>query len=282
MNFLNNLQKKYGRYAIHNLPAIMIGLYAAGYILSYLSPNVLRYLTLEPYLILHGQIWRLITWLIIPPGTLDIFTIIMLYFYFSIGRTLERTWGTFLYNVYIFMGIIFTVIGAFILFGICAAMGMPNASVGGWFSTYYINMSIFLAFAMSYPEMRVLLYFIIPVKIKWLGILYGALTVYSFIYTPWPGRVAIIASLLNFFVFMFLNRDFRRYRPKEIKRRQTYQKIVRQNTQSAGQARHRCTVCGQTELDDPTLVFRYCSKCDGAHEYCQNHLFSHTHIHNGQ
>ena len=279
MKFLNDMERKFGRYAVKNLPAIMIGLYVAGYILSLFTPQVLRYLTLEPYLIVHGQIWRIVTWLIIPPDTLNLFTVIMLLFYFSIGQTLERTWGTFRYNVYIFMGIIFTVLGAFILFAICAFIGYPNASVGGWFSTYYINMSIFLAFAMSYPDMQVLLYFFIPVKMKWMGLLYGVLTVYTFIQTRWPGRVAIIASLLNFFVFMLMTRNLKPYSPKEIRRKATYKQAVKRAASPAGAPRHRCAVCGRTEKDDPNLEFRFCSKCDGAYEYCQDHLFSHVHIH---
>lgn len=93
MNFLDKMERKYGKYAIKNLPAIIVALYAAGYIISALMPELLSYLTLSPYLILHGQVWRVISWVLVPPGSLDLFTIIMLYFYFSLGRTLEYTWG---------------------------------------------------------------------------------------------------------------------------------------------------------------------------------------------
>ena len=139
MNFLNDLERKYGRYAIHNLPAVMIGLYVAGYILQTFSPSALSFLRLEPYYILRGQIWRIITWVIIPPSSLDIFTIIMLMFYFSIGQVLERTWGAFRFNVYIFTGIIFTVIGAFVLYAIYDLLGMYSYNmvmIGYYFSTY--------------------------------------------------------------------------------------------------------------------------------------------------
>ena len=97
MNFLNKLERKYGRYAIQNLPMIMVVLYVVGYVIDLLFPSALSLFQLEPYDILHGQIWRLVTWVIIPPSSLDIFTIIMLYFYFSLGRTLEQTWGPFRY-----------------------------------------------------------------------------------------------------------------------------------------------------------------------------------------
>lgn len=300
MKFINTLERKYGRYAISNLPAIMIGLYAAGYILSLIAPTVLNYLTLEPYFILHGhagfpEIWRVITWVIVPPSSLDFFTIIMLFFYFSIGSTLEKTWGAFRFNLYIFSGILFTVIGAFILYGIGVAQGYHYVFTAGLtgrslFSTYYINMSIFLAFAVSYPDMHVLLYFIIPIKIKWLGILYGVLIIVEFINTSWAGRVAIIASLLNFIIFFLMTRNSgpSRIDPREIRRRQAYQNKVREASPGNASSRtaapktaapiHRCTICGRTEQDSDQLVFRYCSKCNGAYEYCQDHLFNHKHV----
>ena len=102
MNFLDKMERKYGRYALKNLPMFIIATYVAGYVLELLTPEMLGYLTLEPYYILHGQVWRLVTWILIPPSSLDIFTIIMLFFYFSIGQTLERTWGSFKFDVYIF------------------------------------------------------------------------------------------------------------------------------------------------------------------------------------
>jgi hypothetical protein len=282
MNFLNNLERKYGRYAVRNLPAVMIGLYVAGYILQTFSPSVLAFLRLEPYYIMHGQIWRIITWVIIPPSSLDIFTIIMLMFYFSIGQSLERTWGAFRFNVYIFTGIIFTVIGAFVLYAVYALLGMYSYNmvmIGYYFSTYYINMSIFLAFALSYPDMQVMLYFIIPVKMKWMGVLYGILIGYSFIRSAWPGRVAIIASLLNFIIFFISTRNPGRISPQQIRRRTAFHQSVRSARPASNNgARHKCAVCGRTELDDPSLEFRYCSKCDGAYEYCNDHLFTHQHV----
>ena len=114
MNFLDKMERKYGRYALKNLPMFIIATYVAGYVLELLTPEMLGYLTLEPYYILHGQVWRLVTWILIPPSSLDIFTIIMLFFYFSIGQTLERTWGSFKFDVYIFSGLIFTVIGVYL------------------------------------------------------------------------------------------------------------------------------------------------------------------------
>lgn len=281
MNFLNKMERKYGRYAIRNLSAYMIGVYVVGYMLYFFFPNILAWLTLEPYYILHGQIWRLVTWLLIPPQSPDLFTIIMLFFYYSIGTSLEHTWGAFRYNVYIFMGVISTVIGAFILYFIlCAISGGAGTFGSSLFSTYYINMSIFLAFAASYPNERVLLYFFIPVKMKWMGYLYGFFIVYSFFTSSWVGKVAILASLLNFIVYFLMTRDYRRMSPHEFKRKQDFKRATAQPRSSKNKTitKHKCAVCGRTELDGDNLEFRFCSKCDGNYEYCQDHLFTHEHI----
>ena len=144
-------------------------------------------------------------------------------------------------------------------------------------------MSIFLAFAVSYPNMQVMLYFFIPIKMKWMGILYGFFIVYSFVKSSWVGKVAIIASLLNFIVFFLMTRDYRRVSPKEIRRKQDFKRQM--NTAKPGNGRqpmHKCAVCGRTELDGDDLEFRYCSKCDGNYEYCQDHLFTHQHVHKKQ
>ena len=110
MNFLDKMERKYGRYALSHLTMYIIVTYIAGYIIQLAAPIMRQYLTLEPYYILHGQIWRLVSWILIPPSSLDIFTIIMLFFYYSIGTSLERAWGDFKYNVYIYSGILMPII----------------------------------------------------------------------------------------------------------------------------------------------------------------------------
>ena len=177
MNWLNKLERKFGRYAIHNLTMYLIGGYVIGYGIRMFVPNLQYMLTLEPGMILQGQVWRLISWVLIAPSG-SIFTlVIMALLYYSLGTALERAWGSFRYNVYIFSGILFTVIGAFVLYLITGGM----VGLGGAFSTYYINMSIFLAFAVSYPNMELLLYFILPIKTKRMAYVYGAIILYSLV-----------------------------------------------------------------------------------------------------
>lgn len=273
MDFLNKMERKFGKYAIRNLSLYLIMGYILGYILEFVSPAVLSYLSLNPYLILHGQIWRLVTWIIIPPSSFDLFfTIIMLFFYYSVGTSLERTWGAFLYNVYIFMGMIFTIIGSFLV------LFLFHGVTGG-FSTEFVNMSIFLAYAATFPEMQVLLMFVLPVKVKWMGIAYGVILAVQFLQYNIVGKIVIGASLLNFIVFFLLTKQGlgMRMSPRQVKRRHDYNREVKR-AKPASVAKHKCAICGKNSEDNPDVQFRFCSKCNGNYEYCQDHLFTHTHV----
>ena len=289
---MSNFEKKFGKYAIKNLSLILIMCYACGYLMKWINPGFFTYLYLNPYEIIHHfQIWRLLTWLIVPPDSFDFWTLLMLYFYYSIGTSLERTWGTYRYNVYIFSGILFTAVGAFILYGVSSLLGAQSlglwTTVNGYityptmFSTYYVNMSIFLAFAATFPDMQVLLFFFIPIKVKFLGIIYGLILVYNFIagygnpYLTAANRFVIAASLPDFAVYFFTSRGRIHMSPKQMKRRQEFKREVKNSSKIT---RHKCAVCGRTEETNPELEFRFCSKCDGNYEYCQEHLFTHVHV----
>ncbi len=285
MKIINKLERKFGRYAISNLTTYIIVGYIIGYVLDIIGTltkiNILGWFTLNPYLIFHGQIWRLFTWVITPPSSFGIFTLIMLFFYYSIGRELENTLGRFRYNVYILSGIIMTTVGVLILYGVSVLSGnVLNQYLFANFSdqlitTYYLTLSIFLAFAVCYPNLRVLLYFFIPVKMKWLAIFDGILLVASFITSPWIVRFIILISMLNFLIFFFSTRNYMRVSPKEIHRKQEFRKQVQPRPTIT---RHKCAVCGRTEETNPELTFRFCSRCNGNYEYCQDHLFTHEHV----
>lgn len=290
---MSRFEKKFGKYAVHNLSLVIIICYAVGYLLQLLYPGLLSYLYLNPYEILyHGQIWRLVSWIVVPPSGFGFFTLIMLYFYYSIGTTLERTWGAYRYNVYIFSGMLFTILGAFLLFGYAVLFQkdvlIANPSgyfyvVSTMFSTYYVNMSIFLAFAATFPNMQVLLFFFIPIKVKIMGIIYGVLLLYQFLVGYGRGaavlnvanRFAIGASLMNFIVFFITGRGKVHMTPAQARRRHEFKKEVKKSTHIT---RHKCAVCGRTEETNPELSFRFCSKCDGNYEYCEEHIFTHTHV----
>ena len=296
-NFSSNFERKFGKYAIPNISLYLIICYAVGYVIQLINPVFLNYLTLDPFQIIgRFQIWRLVTWLVVPPDAASnlFFTLIMLYFYYSIGTSLERTWGTYRYNLYLFLGVVFTVLGSFLLYGYCLLTGgvvqysvyglniyaLANGSVLSFamFSTYYVNMSIFLAYAATFPDMQVLLMFIFPIKVKWLGIIYGILMIYSCLSGGVAVWVAVGASLLNFIVFFFTSRNHIHMSPKQMRRRHDFKREVRHAETGSGVTKHKCAVCGRTEKDGDHLEFRFCSKCEGNYEYCQDHLFTHQHV----
>lgn len=283
---MSNFEKKFGKYAIKNLSLTLIMCYAAGYVIELVIPGLFYYLTLNPYAIMRGQIWRLVTWILIPPESSNLFfVLLMLYFYYSLGTSLERTWGTYRYNVYIFSGMLFTIIGSFLMMVYCYLFPTVDmvkygpeiffSSVSPLFSTYYVNMSIFLAFAATFPEVQVLLMFIIPIKVKVLGIIYGIMLVANFIQGSVYSRFAMGASLFNFIVFWVTSKNHIHMSPKQVRRRQEFRREVKR---SVGVTKHKCAICGRTELDSPDLEFRFCSKCNGNYEYCQEHLFTHQHV----
>ena len=152
MNYLNKLERKIGKYAIPNLSLWLVVTYALGYLMMYMTPGIISYLMLEPAMVLRGQVWRLVTWVLIPPSTGNIFFyIIMIMLYYSLGTALERTWGTFRFNVYIFGGLIFTVIGAFVAYGFLSMTGGLTIGIGYYVTTYYINMAIFFGICSLLP-----------------------------------------------------------------------------------------------------------------------------------
>lgn len=291
---MSKLERKFGKYAIKNLSLILVICYAVGYMLSMVKPltPIFDYFTLNPCMILKGQVWRLFTWIVVPPTVFSFGTLITLFFYYSIGTSLERTWGDWLYNIYIFSGFLFTVLGSFIMMGIImlntgsfALTSLYMTEYGHYFSTYYVNMSIFLAFAATFPEAQILLMFIIPVKVKWMGYLYAALLIYEFLAGNWVMKVVIGLSLLNFIVFFLLQRYGRfgspKFRVQQMARRHEFRKNIKTENPHMGAqgiSKHKCAICGRSELEYPDLEFRFCSKCNGNYEYCSDHLFTHKHV----
>lgn len=289
MKWLNKLERKYGKYAIPNLMFYVVILYVVGFVFDLIAPEFYyNYLSLDMSAVLRGQIWRLVTFIIQPPATNLLFVIFTLYLYYMIGRQLEFVWGSFRFNLYYFMGVLFHIIAALLahfIFPIALPMG-----------TYYLNMSLFFAYAAIYPNQQFYLMGLIPIKVKWLAWIDAAYFGYTILqaflpsYGGTPGVYGLLfkanaleafVSILNFLVFFLMTRNTKRFSPKEIKRKQTYRKEVQQGRQEAkyaNGAKHRCHVCGRTELDDENLEFRYCSKCNGNYEYCQDHLFTHEHV----
>ena len=190
--WLYRMEYKYGKNAVNNLMlTVVIGM-AIVYLADRLNPTVdlQGFLYLYRPALAHGQLWRLITFIFLPPtngGMLGIFgVLISLYFYYFIGSSLERTWGSFRFDVYYLCGVLGAVLSCLLT---------------GYADNYYLNMSLFFAFAALYPDMQVLLFYFIPIKVKWLALLDAVLFLISFVTGGWPTRVSILMSLINFFLF---------------------------------------------------------------------------------
>lgn len=280
MKFFNRLEMKYRKYAIHNLMYYIVILYAVGLIIQ--LPGIgnpmfyWNYLSLDAEAILHGQIWRIVTFIVYPPSfgffLFDslFFGIIALFMYYSLGRTLESIWGAFRFNVFFFVGMLGQVLASLI--------GYLVFKQNLFMTTGYLNLSIFLAFAIYFPDAQFYMFFVLPVKAKWLAVAEVAVCLYGFITGNISSRVEIVIALANIILFFAMTRNVNKFDPRELRRKQKFKKQVKMMPQ--GKSRHKCAVCGRTEADGD-LEFRYCSKCEGNYEYCQDHLYTHQHVTKG-
>lgn len=272
------------RFGIPNLMRVIVIGNVAVYVLMLLTQandaNALSFLTFNLNALLHGEVWRLVTFVFVPAYSSPFALLISLYFYYWIGSTLERQWGTAKFNLYYISGALLTVLGVVLA---SLITGNPYLTAVG---TGYVNLSMFFAFAFLFPDTTVLLFFILPVRMKWLAYLDGALFAFDIIKAigahNWAGVVLPIVALLNFAVFIWPEVHYLKERAKYQNSRKTVQfrQAQQQQAKQAQQQgyRHKCAVCGRTDTDYPDLQFRYCSKCVGYHCFCQDHIFNHVHF----
>ncbi len=287
MKILNKLERMFGRYAIRGLMRYVIILYVLGMAIGSFIPTVYyNYLALDFSQVARGQVWRLITFIIpISDYTSVFFVLIMAYFYYIIGNSLEHAWGAFRLNLYFFSGILFNILAYWIIY-----LFIGQSILGSCLDV--VSGTLFFAYAAMYPDTQFLFWFIIPLKAKYLAWFQGALYVYNIvqyiIHHQYILIVPLLVSLANFFIFFIATRNYNMISPGEMKRKADYRKQMNsaRNTGNVTQfkgknviTRHKCAVCGRTELDDEHLEFRFCSKCDGNYEYCTDHLFTHEHVH---
>ena len=272
------------RFGIPNLMRVIVIGNVAVYVLMLLTQandaNALSFLTFNLNALLHGEVWRLVTFVFVPAYSSPFALLISLYFYYWIGSTLERQWGTAKFNLYYISGALLTVLGVVLA---SLITGNPYLTAAG---TGYVNLSMFFAFAFLFPDTTVLLFFILPVKMKWLAYLDGALFAFDIVRAigqhNWAGVVLPVVALLNFAVFIWPEVHYLKERAKYQNSRKTVQfrQAQQQQAKQAQQQgyRHKCAVCGRTDTDYPDLQFRYCSKCVGYHCFCQDHIFNHVHF----
>lgn len=257
---LNKLERVFGRYAIAHLPLYLVIGQVTVYVFAMLgSLNIGRFV-LVPSLVATGEPWRLLTFFLVPPAAGPLFIAFAWYLFYLMGTALEGYWGAFRFNLFILTGYALTVALGFLT---------PAAPV----SNAYIAGSVFLAFAYLNPDFELSIFFILPVRIKWLALLtWAGYAVYCVI-GGWDTRLQILAATGNFFLF-FGSDIFASMRAR--KRRMAAQADRFARTSSG--PRHRCHVCDKNSDTHPDLDFRYCSKCAGDQCYCPEHIFNHVHV----
>ena len=274
------------RFGVPNLMMYVVGANAIVYLLTVLAGyEAVQFLAFDWVAIKSGELWRLVTFLAMPGYTSSqsaVWLLIFLYMYYMIGSTLEREWGTAKFTLYYLTGALLTV-----LTGVLSGLVFGNAWIVG---ADYVNLSLFFAFAALYPETRFLLFFFIPVKVKWLAIadavIYGWAILSSLFALDFLNALIPVIALLNFLVYFWNDLagelSYRRTRARHQHSHQTIQfkSAVRVQKKKEAQRgyRHKCSVCGRTDADSPDLEFRYCSRCEGYHCFCQDHIFNHEHF----
>ena len=286
--WLDRLCYKHPRFGIPNLMLIVVIGTALVWLLDQFSQSysMSNLLCFAPYFILRGEVWRLVTFIFVPETSNLLFLAISLYFYYWIGSVLEKHWGTTKFTVFYLVGLVLNILAGFLVYFV-----FPTP-----FNTatmYYVNLSLFFSFATLYGEMQVLLFFVIPIKVKWLAWADAALFAFDIILSltkiPTLGLIALvgvvtpIVAILNYLIFFWDDLMASLGRVKRQAAHQTSRQTVnfKQATRHAQQTKgyiHKCAVCGKTDTDYPDEEFRYCSKCNGYYCYCSEHIHNHVHI----
>lgn len=247
--------------------------------------------------VLNFQFWRLLTFIFVPNSSKPFWFVVSLFFYYFLGNTMEQEWGTAKFSLFYLVGIILTYFASIVTY---------FWTGGGVFMTLSaVHDTLFLAFATLFPEEWIRIYFLIPVKAKWLALFYVFIEVWDIIsinriLLPFLLPILLpplVASWLNYMMFFWsdlkeiVGRSFRRAKHQNSKQTINFKKATRAyqerdtaHPQKPGKSYqekgyiHKCAVCGKTDTDFPDMVFRYCSKCNGYYCYCEEHINNHEHV----
>lgn len=264
---LKRLEKRFARLAIRNLTIYLVTGQIFVFLIGVAQPDVWAQMPLIPNLVLEGEVWRIFTFVFLAPllepastgYSFNIFFFFFeMYLLWMFGSALENHWGSFRYNAFLLIGYLATVGSAFIV---------PDHKA----TNAFIYGSVFLAFAFLYPDFTLYLFFILPVKIKWLALIGWFGFAFFFAAGPWMIRVQILASVANFLLF---------FAPDLIQMARRGQRRMAQQATAVAerdQPFHTCVVCDRTDQSDPGLEFRYCPQCTGAPCYCMDHIHDHPH-----
>ena len=269
---------KHPRFGVNNLMLYIVFGTLAVWLIGAMDTTgmVTSALAFDAAAVLRGQVWRLVTFVFIPQSS-GLWLFLFLYFYYFVGSTLEREWGPGRFTIYYLTGMLMTVIYGFITYFVTGRSYFMTSN--------YINLSMFFAFATLFPDNIVLLFFIIPIKMKWLAVIDALYFVYDIVANL--GRLGMMSflplvAILNYFLFCGADLFYSVLPRKRTQRRNTvdFKREVRKikyETKNKNYT-HKCAVCGRTDADYPDLEFRYCSRCAGYHCFCQDHINNHIHF----
>lgn len=270
MNKIERFCYNHPYFGIKNLMLYITIANVAFWVLGAINRPFLSYLTFDAALILRGQVWRLVTFMLYPPST-GLLAFIAFYFYYWIGSTLEQYWGTGQFTIYFFSGVILTIIYGFVIY---FATGL-NVRL----DSQYIYLSMFFSFAALFPDMQVLFMYLIPIKMKYLALIDAIFFLFAVISNPFPVNLLPVVAVLNFFIFCggdLIRRMPSRASKDTVNFRRESRRIRKE--QEGKLYNHKCAVCGRTDTDYPGLEFRYCSRCQGYHCFCIDHINNHIHF----
>ena len=270
MRLVDRFCYKHPHFGIPNLMRYLTIANVVFWLIGITNQTLLSYLGFDAALILRGQIWRLLTFMLYPPST-GVLAFLVFYFYYWIGNALEQYWGTAHFNVYLLIGWFVTVLYGFLVY-----------FIGGYripIDAQYLYLSMFFSFAALYPDMQVLLFFFLPIKVKYIALIDAVYFLLAVFTNPFPRDLLPLVATLNFFIF-FGATLIRMLPKKDSKSTINFRKESRRirQEQRSKLYTHKCAVCGRTDTEFPELEFRYCSRCAGYHCFCQDHINSHIHF----
>ena len=270
MRIIDRFCYRHPNFGIPNLMRYLTIANVIFWILGTANSVLLGYLSFDAALILRGQIWRLFTFMAYPPS-MGVLAFLVFYFYYWMGSTLENYWGTARFSIYLLIGWLITVIYGFLAYFLGGYRIMITAE--------YLYLSMFFSYAVLFPDQQVLLFFFIPIRMKYLAIIDAAYFLFAVLQNRFPLNLLPIVSVLNFFIFFsgtLMKRIPRRQSSTTVNFRKASQRI--REEQRAQLYKHKCAVCGGTDTEYPGLEFRYCSRCAGYHCFCSDHINNHIHF----
>ena len=268
MSLLGRLESRFGRWAIPNLTAVIIAGQGLLFFLHHMRGgqegfDALQNAYFDPAKVMQGEIWRLFSFPFVPFSTNFLWVLISWMIFYMFGSTLDNAWGTVRYNVFLYIGYFANVGAAFFAWMLGSDFIASNSFLYG---------TVFLAFARLFPNYVIHVYFILPIKIKWLALLMWIGYGYGMISGPGMDRLLIIASIFNYLVF------FGRDHYRELKGVHRQRSFQAKEKFASKLIKHCCLVCGLNSNDSPKTLFRYCSKCAGQSCYCPDHIREHEHV----